>query len=259
MCGARRQLTCGVPRQLVCGLGFLVLAGCSSSTDPDFGHCEPGPYFTELPVDASAIASFVILGEFNPPGDIVPRPQTGLQLTSNALTPVRAVGEIEIVLVERSRWISSPVREGHVDYSLSFEITGCPAIFGNYEHIAVLEPEFEAHLAGARCEVYSTESETLEACGRRVRIPVSAGDRLGQAGGWGTGLDFDLFDRRVNFEYVAGHRYPRARWAVCPQDLFVPELRDFLLARTGRNGVWRTAEPVCGTMEVDVPGTAQGM
>ncbi len=235
----------------------ILLVGCSSSTDS--GPCEPGPYFTELPVDASRINWFVILGQFNPPGDIVPRPQTGLQLISNELTPVRAVGDIEITLVERTRWISSPMREGHVDYSLVFEIPACRSIFGNYEHIAVLEPELEAHLAGANCEVYSTESETVEACGRRVSIPVPAGYPLGQAGGWGTGLDFDLFDRRVTFDYVAGHRYPRARWAICPQSLFTPPLRDLLLSRTGRDGVWRTAEPVCGTMEIDVAGTAQGM
>jgi len=68
-----------------------------------------------------------------------------------------------------------------------------------------------------------------------------------------------IMNAAVNFNYVSGHRYPQARWAICPQHLFVPALRDFLLARTGRNGVWRTAEPVCGTMEIDVAGTAQGM
>jgi len=243
--------------RLLTGLLAAVIAGCSSSTDP--GPCEPGPYFTELPVDGSAINWFVILGQFNPPGDIVPRPQTGIQLTSTDLTPVRAVGDLEITLVESTRWIASPEREGHVDYSLVFEVAGCREIYGDYQHIAVLEPDLEAHLSGARCEVYSTETETVEACGRRVRIPVSAGRVLGQAGGATTGLDFDLFDRRVSFDYVAGHRYPQARWAICPQHLFVPPLRDFLLARTGRDGVWRTAEPVCGTMEIDVAGTAQGM
>ncbi len=247
----------GVAAFLLVGAGMLV--GCSDSSATDAGPCEPGPYFTELPVDAGAISWFLVLGQFNPPGDIVPRPQTGLQLTSPALTPLRAIGDIDIVHIESSRWLASPTREGHVDYSLSFEVPACREIFGNFEHIAVLEPELEAHLAGASCEVYSTESETLEACGRRVRIPVAAGQPLGQAGGATTGLDFDLFDRRVRFDYVAGHRYPQARWAICPQHLFVPAHRDFLLARTGRGEERRTAEPVCGTMEIDVAGTAQGM
>jgi hypothetical protein len=44
-----------------------------------------------------------------------------------------------------------------------------------------------------------------------------------------------------------------------PIDALVPELRSLLEARVGRAGVFRTALPICGTMEVDVPGTAQGM
>lgn len=252
---------------LLAPLALLALLGtaCSGVTEPgtepepDLGPCAPGPYFTVLPVEASAISYFLLLGHFNPPGDIVPRSQTGLQLRTNDLTPLRAVGDVEIIFVERTRWLASPTREGHVDYSLTFEIPGCRAIFGEYQHIANLEPVFASALDGATCQVYSTESETLEACGRQVQIPVAAGARLGDAGGWGSGLDFDLFDRRVTFDFVAGHRYPTARWAICPQPLFVPALRDLLLSMTGRPGVTRTVEPRCGTMEIDLAGTAQGM
>lgn len=171
-----------------------LLAGCEGVTepggepDPALGPCAPGPYFTVLPVEASAISYVLLLGQFNPPGDIVPRPQTGLQLRNNDLVPLRAVGDVEIVFVEQTRWLASPIREGHVDYSLTFEIPSCRAIFGEYQHIANLEPIFASALEGATCQVYSTESETLEACGRQVRIPVTAGRRLGDGGGGGPGL-----------------------------------------------------------------------
>jgi hypothetical protein len=245
-----------------------VLANCSSPSEADLsdpdpndpGSCEPGPYFSELPVAAEAINYFIVLGQFAPPGDVFPRGQTGLQLVSTDLTPVYAVGDITIRHVESTRWLASPTREGHTDYSLAFQVPSCRVITGTYEHIAVLEPGFEALLAGATCEVYSTESETVEACGRRVAIPVSAGTVLGQAGGTITGLDFDLFDERATFDFVESHRYPLlSRGPICPQALFEPELRDFLLDRTGRGTIMRTAEPRCGTMEIDVAGTAQGM
>ncbi len=71
--------------------------------------------------------------------------------------------------------------------------------------------------------------------------------------------DFDLFDKRVSFDYVEIDRYPMARWAICPQPLFIDPLRDILLVKTGRNETRRTAEPRCGTMEIDISGTAQGM
>ncbi len=116
--------------------------------------CEPGPYFTQLPVDKESIAFFIVLGQFNPPGDVFPRAQTGLQLKSPDLTPLYAVGAIEITLVESTYWIESPTRQGHTDYSLSFEIPNCRAIYGNYHHIASLEPMLEAYLADAECEKY---------------------------------------------------------------------------------------------------------
>ena len=178
---------------------------------------------------------------------------------STDLTPIYAAGDLILRSVESARWLASPTRQGHVDYSLVFEVPSCPHISVSYGHIAELDPALEAELPGATCGVYSTESETLEACGNRVDIPVPAGTVLGQAGGTITGLDFDLFDDRVTFEFVAVHRYPQARRAICPQPLFVPALRDFLLDLTGLGEVRRTAEPRCGEMEIDVAGTAQGM
>lgn len=222
--------------------------------------CESGPYFTKLPVDKESIAFFIVLGQFNPPGDVFPRGQTGLQLKSSTLIPLYAVGDIEITRVESTHWLESPFREGHTDYSLSFEIPNCRAIYGNYQHVAGLEPMLEAYLADAECEIYSTESETVESCGAYVNIEFSSGTVLGQAGGATTGLDFDLFDKRIVHEYVAAHRYSGpSLWAICPQSLFVDPLRDFLLSITGRGELRRVDEPRCGTMEIDIKDTAQGM
>ena len=85
------------------------------------------------------------------------------------------------------------------------------------------------------------------------------GTFIGQAEGEITGLDFDFFDRRVSFDFVAVDSYPMARWAICPQYLFIHPLRDILLDMTGRFEARRTAAPRCGTMEIDIAGTAQGM
>ncbi|MCC5907317.1 MAG: hypothetical protein JJU13_13985 [Balneolaceae bacterium] len=189
---------------------FVCMLACSDNPvhndEEDFGVCEPGPYFTHLPVDEEQIDYFLVLGQFGIPGDIFPRGQTGLQLKRNELTPVYAVGDINIVFVESTRWLSSPFREGHTDYTISFEIPDCRVIFGNYEHIDQLIPDLEEYLADSECEIYSTESETVEACGTRVNIPVTAGTVIGHAGGFITGLDFDLFDRRITFDYVVSLR-----------------------------------------------------
>jgi|GEM_PF-3393022 len=241
---------------------FFMMISCSENPVSDQDqNCEPGPYFTHLPVDREEIASFNVIGQFNPPGDIAPNGQTGLQLRSRDLTPIYAVGDIVITLVESTHWIESPNRQGHTDYTLSFEIGGCRQIYGNYEHIASLMPQFLEQLEGSsvNCEVSSNPEETVRQCRINVQIPVEAGTLLGQAGGTTTGLDFDLFDRRQENFFVSDRFEGPILWAICPQSLFIDSHRDFLLSITGLGDQRRSVEPICGTMEVDVEGTAQGM
>jgi hypothetical protein len=47
--------------------------------------------------------------------------------------------------------------------------------------------------------------------------------------------------------------------AVCPWDLFVEDARALLLSRVGVGSQRRIGDPPCGTMEVDRPGTAEGI
>jgi hypothetical protein len=239
-------------------ISALAFAACSDASGPRAAACEAGPYLTQLPVEQGLIESVSILGQFNPPGDIFPRGQTSLALNGSGLTPLYAPADVTITSVRVTHWLASAHRPDTSDYSISFEIDACPEIFGVFHHIPVLTTALESQLTQATCETYSTESETIESCSAFVRIPTSTGTVLGQASAF-AGFDFDFFDKRVSFDYIAAHRYPAARWAICVQPLFVPALRDFLLERVGRGGIRRIQEPVCGTMEIDVPGTAQGM
>ncbi|TVQ01805.1 MAG: hypothetical protein EA359_13340 [Balneolaceae bacterium] len=237
---------------------LILLSGCSTGLDNS--QCDMAPFFDHLPVNEEAIESFIVLGQFNPPGDVAPRPQTGLRLHPDTITPVYAPGNIVITAVERSTWLNSPFREGHSDYTIVFEIDGCRSISGNMEHMDFLIPELENELSGARCETYSTESETVQSCLKRVKIKKQSGDILGQAGGFVGALDFDLFDRNHRNEFVNQNRLRDGfRQAICPQALFIEPLKNILLRKVGRGGIWRTAEPVCGTMEIDINGTAQGL
>jgi hypothetical protein len=46
---------------------------------------------------------------------------------------------------------------------------------------------------------------------------------------------------------------------MCPWEAFADDLRTTLLSRVGRGSQRRVGQPACGTMEVDRPGTAEGM
>ncbi|TVR17247.1 MAG: hypothetical protein EA391_05380 [Balneolaceae bacterium] len=244
----------------IAALLLICTSACSGTSGFDDSQCNMAPFFDHLPVNQEAIESVIVLGQFNPPGDVAPRPQTGLRLHPDTITPVYAPGDIVITEIERSTWLSSPNREGHSDYTIVFEIEGCRSITGNLEHMDFLIPELENELSGARCSSYSTESETIQSCQKSVNIRKTSGEILGQAGGFLGALDFDMYNRNHRNEFVnQGRLHDGFRHAICPQTLFAEPLRSVLLGKVGRGGVWRTAEPVCGTMEIDVAGTAQGL
>ncbi len=236
---------------------FLLIAACDEAASEQ--TCSEGPWFSSLPVPLSAIESVKPLGEIHPPGDILPNGQTGFTLKAAEVSVV-APGPIRVHTVERTTWLVSPFRQGKSDYSIQFTIAGCEPIMGVYGHLVTLAPELDALLIDPVCEEYTNLDEKVVACQQRVKHDLGAGDAVGTAGGpTAGGLDFDLFDRRHEASFIAQHRYGHAAQAICMQPLFEEPLATQLLELVSHRGVKRTAEPRCGTQEVDIEGTAQGM
>jgi hypothetical protein len=90
---------------------------------------------------------------------------------------------------------------------------------------------------------------------------VAAGDPLGTVGGPTAGaFDFGVYDSRHHNAFANPQRYTgQMAAALCPYQLFADQPRAALLARVGSGTQRRVGDPPCGTMEVDQPGTAQGM
>jgi hypothetical protein len=243
-------------------LAMSMASGCGGGSGASCPNPE-GPYFSVLPFDDARIEGAIVLGQINPPGDVFPRGQTGFRITQGASADVVAAGDLLLGSVESNEYLESPFRQGVTDYMVTFLVDSCRHVRLTYGHLETLSEALTPHLAGAQCEQYSTDAETVEKCStwlqdRNVVIP--AGTVIGTAGTQGWGLDFDAFDDRVEHAYIAPHRPPsQYLTAICTIDLFEPTLRSSLEARVGRAGVTRTATPVCGTMEIDVPGTAKGM
>ncbi|PKB83194.1 MAG: hypothetical protein BZY88_02550 [SAR202 cluster bacterium Io17-Chloro-G9] len=99
-------------------------------------------------------------------------------------------------------------------------------------------------------------------------IELQAGEVIGFAGGEGhLAMDFGAFDGRVP---PLGFANPARFWSdplgldpyhmVCPIDYYAPEIRDQLRGRLGEftGQRPRTVEPICGEVEQDELGTAQG-
>jgi hypothetical protein len=232
-----------------------------AGTTQDAGvACEDGPYFSMLPVPLETIASVIPLGQFNPPGDVYPRAQSGMLLHAGTIDVVTP-GPIFVRTVRRNTWLESPWRQGTTDYSVGFTIEGCSPIEGGYHHLHELSEELEAYLTDEHCGTYSTDSEVIEACSNSPDFTMAAGEAIGGVSSESAiGLDFDFFDSRVEHPFISPHRvHAGVLRAICMHHLFEEPMATQLTELVGRWGLLRTDEPRCGTMEVDREGTAQGM
>ncbi len=226
--------------------------------------CGPPPYFTMLPVSASQLGGVSVFGTIDAPGHVLPTPHVGLFLNEERV-PFLAPGDLKVTQVRRVTYLTSPTREGETDYALFFGV--CRDVNGWFGHL----PDVVPRLASAdfsQCEQYSTPFETVQSCTANVgQVEFSRGEQLG-LGGFSEefgllAVDFGLTDDRVTNFYVTPGRYPRPTLhAVCPYEAFDSASRNLLYSRLtdgARPGITPAGEPRCGTMEVDVPGTAKGV
>lgn len=104
--------------------------------------------------------------------------------------------------------------------------------------------------------------EVTSECEKEVRIKLSAGELLGTVGklSWQYSFDMGAYDLRTEpLDYANPSRWQKwQQHIVCPLDYFSIEIKNRLKAKLGE-GVLRTVEPICGEIEQDVPGTAQGV
>lgn len=245
--------------------GLLAACGGNGLVGPAAENCGDGPYFSALPVAMVDIDAITVFGGLGAPGHTLPTAHAGIHLQTEGAR-VYAPGAIQITGLRRTSYLVSPNRQGREDYAVDFHV--CKQVSGWFGHltslsavVAVPEGDWQD------CQLYSTAEETVETCVSRPRdVTLDAGELLGTSGmsielGL-MGLDFGLLDTRVTNFYVAPSRHPQPTFhAICPWNQFVPTVREQLYARlldTSRPGLVPAGEPRCGTMEVDVAGTAKG-
>ncbi|MDH5301900.1 MAG: hypothetical protein OEW58_11115 [Gammaproteobacteria bacterium] len=248
----------------------LVLSACDKSPDSDpkennvslipaCGGTIDTPLFAALPVAESAISEVIVFGELDPGGgDVIPNGQTGIRLAQQGVQLV-APADAYIVAVKKATWLASPTRQGESDYTVVFR--PCTDVTVTFSHVATITPNLESYLGNATCEEYSTESETIRSCvAEGFEIPILAGDVLGTAGGvTAGGLDFDMMDLRSTATVTTRVEEPYYKNAVCFSRYYSGANRTLLESKTGLSGDMRDGTPACGTIEVDIAETAQGV
>ena len=241
-----------------------IASACSLLTEPGVAgeDCGPLPYFTALPVSPADIDLVAVFGGLGAPASTLPKAHSGF-LLNKIDVPVFSPGNLQVTSVRRTTYVQSPNREGKFDYAVFFK--ACKDVEGWFGHLTTITAAIPDEARD--CETYSTFDETVEACSSDVDAALTTGMHIGTGGlsielGL-VGLDFGLLDNRVSNFYVNAGRYPKPTFnSVCPYAYFDSANREtlFSLIRDGaRPYEAAEGEPRCGTMAVDVAGTAKGV
>ncbi len=253
MSAPRRVLVFGLTAALV----LAVTLSCSSPTGPSGASCDGA--FTYLPVPASAIAAATPIGSMGPPTHTIPTDHVGIYLNGTGITLV-APSAFHVTEVRTTRYLTSTFRAGQSDFSLVGTVCrDTQMILG---HIQTVVGSVQSQ-TGDDCEMYSTATETVRSCvNDDVDLTFAAGETIGTVGGVSAGaFDLGLYRDGHQNVFVNPSRYSGLTLsAICPYDPFTSDLRRVIDDRIGFPGRRASGEaPLCGTMNVDVAGTAQGV
>jgi len=258
-------------RLTIC-VGLLLVAAVAACdigvklVGPAAENCGSGPLFTAMPVALTDINSISVFGGLDAPGHTLPTAHSGIFLRTEGAT-VLAPANMQITKVRRTTYVTSPNRQGKTDYSVQFNV--CKQISGHFGHLTTLSSSIPiASSKWKECETYSTAIETIENCEASLeKMTLTAGQPVGTSGlSIALGLmsvDIGLYDSRVSNAYIARWRHPQPTFtAVCAWDKFEPGFRDALYSKLrdqSRPIAVPGGEPRCGTMVIDVAGTAKGV
>jgi hypothetical protein len=216
-------------------------------------------------MDFGSFVSIVPLGNMGPPAHVFPTTHMYFLLPSEQgapgegpfgdgtvfpQQPVYAPADGYIVAVGSAAVEHMTSGASFVEYDLHIEV--CNGIDIRYGHIGPLSERLLDLLnenGPASCSSYETGGVTYNRCNYWPRIRVAAGEQISFTSGGAAAFDF-------------GARRPGSASQpdtfICPLDLYAEDTRAQLYELLGDANTRRTADPRCGTVDYDVPGTAQG-
>lgn len=229
--------------------------------------CPAAPLFTRAPIEPADLLAITPLGNFNPPDHTIPTDhmyfvlKNHTEIEPSAARRVIAPSDLTITRMSQSTAEYANGLESN-DYSLDFSV--CGAVQGKFGHVTRLAPAIQALVANKKPTCHTSHprpDDSYVYCNYELRENITAGTELGEAGGGtATGLDVWLTDTRPKpLVFANPDRYRNDQLAVaCPIEYFADTIRATLSAKLGDGLQQRTEEPICGTINYDLPGTLQG-
>jgi len=175
--------------------------------------------------------------------------------------PIYSPGDVWITRIKEIK-MEKPVPDS-IDYSIYF--SPCREFEAFYFHLSTVTEKIKSEIKPPfrYCQEEEIGRFKQVSCEKDVRIKLSAGELMGTAGQleWQYSFDLGTFDMRTPaLDYANPSRWnERQKHIVCPFDYFKGDVKDKIKSRLGENDILRTIEHICGEIEQDEPGTAQGV
>jgi hypothetical protein len=225
--------------------------------------------FSTFPVKEGDYSKIIPLGNLNPSSHTFPTDHIYVEVydPQRPAAVIRASGRKSLI-APADMWIykisNSEQVGGITDWAIDF--SPCKDVKGKFGHVGTIADKLQAAIdkAVTNCNEYKTGGHTYKSCDfYGFKLKVESGEEIGTAGSERSGmLDIWMSDYREP-------EIPRAnpaRWSAdrnyvaCFLDYFKASQKDqFYKLLIGPNNGVRTKEPRCGTVNVDIPLTAQGV
>jgi len=159
--------------------------------------------------------------------------------------------------------------DGTVRHEFDYWFGLCNQVTGRFGHVSGISSKLAKAIKGLKpdCFEYSIPTQwpdrSFRSCAyNNLKIALTAGELIGDAGGHNGNLDFKLVDmRRPDAKFANQSRWlPEVARAVCFLDYYPAKLKKKFYGFLGNHdlSIKRTVEPRCGQIAQDVAGTAKG-
>lgn len=130
---------------LACIPHLLTTMACSGSdtSGPGTPRCANSLVFAVTPVPLSAVTAIPPIGNLNPPVHTIPTDHGGMYVSGSGI-PLVAPADARVTEISRTRYLSSPFRQGTSDFAVGARLCG------SYElrigHVATLVDRLASHV-----------------------------------------------------------------------------------------------------------------
>ena len=219
------------------------------------------------PVELEDIDHIIPLGNVSPPFHIFPVRHLYFHIKKSEgsdritkVAPVYSPGKVWVTSIESMTYLDKNDNVENEDYRIVF--SPCKEFESYFIHLSSITEKLKNALQGENsCSESNAGTWKWISCSSSTNIKLKPGELIGTAGGdFTNALDFGSSDFRTSdLNFARPDRWENDGVnTVCSLDYYPKKLKRSLEQKLGDNAESSKIEPLCGKVDWDIAGTAQG-